>query len=263
MTRNNAESSSVARALRLSPFALLALFVPAVVAAQSPPQPAPTCLTQYGETACGHHCVANFGHVKCAQTPYGACGSGAGLVACWDPPPIVRTVLRERTPRPTCVATAGKIACGYECTTGFDQVQCAQTPFGACRADAGKVVCGDPAAAAIYEHKDRTPRVSCISQSGALACGYKCAANDGKARCAETPEGFCRWENERLVCWDPDPSSRAVFPERGADVSCLSTGSKQACGHHCLAAGQKVACAQTLRGSCKVEHDEVVCVDPT
>jgi hypothetical protein len=244
----------------------LALLVPASVGAQSAPIPQPTCLAQYGQTACGHHCVANFGQVRCAQTPFGTCSSGAGTVACWDPPPVVRQVLRERTPRPACVANYGQIACGYECASGFDQVQCAQTPFGACKADAGKIVCGDPPAGVIHEHRERTPRASCISQSGALACGYKCAANDGKARCAETPEGFCRWERDTLFCWDPDPSSRAVFPERGADFACISTSGgsgpgKQACGYRCLAAGQKVGCAQTPHGACKVEKGEIVCSD--
>jgi len=48
--------------------------------------PEPTCRSAYGETACGYHCTAAYGQVRCAQTPHGQCKAAYGEVTCWDPP---------------------------------------------------------------------------------------------------------------------------------------------------------------------------------
>ncbi len=236
----------------------LVLWVSLAAADAAPPEP--QCVTAFGQTACGHGCVANNGVVRCAQTPQGVCTSGAGTVACWDPPAVVRTTLKTRVPSPSCLASAGQIACGYHCATAFDKVACAQTPFGACRADQGTIVCADPPAAVIAERRERTPTVQCISQSGAVACGYKCAANDGQAKCAQTPDGMCRYERDTLFCWDPPEATRAMSP--ASDIACLNAGARPACGYHCLAAGAQAACAQTALGTCAIERGAVVCRDP-
>ncbi len=33
------------------------------------------CVTNYGQTACGYHCIAAHGHVACARTSSGICGT--------------------------------------------------------------------------------------------------------------------------------------------------------------------------------------------
>jgi len=48
------------------------------------------CLTSGGKTACGFHCVSGEGQVRCAQTPTGVCSVSSGVVACWDPPAVLR-----------------------------------------------------------------------------------------------------------------------------------------------------------------------------
>jgi hypothetical protein len=103
--------------------------------------PAKECKSAFGKTACGYHCIANFGQVKCAQTPQGACKAQFGQVVCWDPPKSARRGNQEQA---ECKAQFGKIACGYDCVANFGQVKCAQTPEGICKAHAGKVECWDP-----------------------------------------------------------------------------------------------------------------------
>ncbi len=58
-------------------------------------EPPPSqCLSGFEQLACGYGCAANFGHVKCAQTPVGRCVAQGGQVVCVDPPvdglPLVR-----------------------------------------------------------------------------------------------------------------------------------------------------------------------------
>src|SRR5690349_3520715 len=67
------------------------------------PGPEPQCLHSEGKTACGYNCKASDSQVRCAQTPQGICTVGSGIVACWDPPPLVKTALGRQAPRPTCV----------------------------------------------------------------------------------------------------------------------------------------------------------------
>ncbi|MBK9073082.1 MAG: hypothetical protein IPL79_19100 [Myxococcales bacterium] len=76
---------------------------------------APTCLSNYGQTACGYGCVAQYGRVQCATTP------GA-----------------------QCIAQYGQIACGYGCVAQYGQVRCAQGPHGQCHAASGSISCFDP-----------------------------------------------------------------------------------------------------------------------
>ena len=92
------------------------------------------CIAEYGQIACGYDCKANYGKVQCAQTPSGACGSGYGQLICWDPK--VRTHTRAM-----CIASYGKVVCGFHCASGYGQIQCASTPNSFCRAENGSVTC--------------------------------------------------------------------------------------------------------------------------
>jgi hypothetical protein len=172
-----------------------ALVVAAVVmstdaALATPAETEATCLASGGKTACGYHCLASFGEVRCAQRPDGMCIAGVGTVACWDAPPLLRAIFVDRLPRPQCVASAGQVACGYQCVINYDRVLCAETPFGACKANEGRLVCWDPPGPIIASLGDRTPRATCVSNYGKVACGYDCIANFGMVRCAKTPRDF-------------------------------------------------------------------------
>lgn len=231
--------------------------------------PPPQCVTSgSGEKACGYHCVNAYGAVRCAQTPAGICAHGSDILACWDPPGLVTAVGNAlatrgvRIARPTCVTSSGKTACGYHCVSGFDQVQCAETPWGTCRKGEGTLACWDPPAAVVASFRDgaRIPEPTCSSSSGKLACGYQCAATDGKVECTQTPEGICRAEQNKVTCLDPPPESRGVVYDPASARSCIETGSSpRLCGHHCVATSTRLACAATERGVCLESKGELAC----
>ncbi len=219
------------------------------------------CLTSFGKTACGYHCVASEQQVRCSQTPEGVCSASSGIVACWDPPPILRKVF-DPVPRPRCVTNYGQTACGYHCIRSDDRVQCAQTPFGACRADQGTLVCWDPPAAVVLAKRRQTPRAECIRNSGRVACGYHCLDYEGKLRCAQTPEGTCKVEQGNLVCWDPPLDSYGVVFETASELACLDASDGQLCGYRCLATAYHSGCGTGRRDCCRAEPQGVVCQSP-
>lgn len=102
------------------------------------------CKTDYGQTACGYHCLADYGQVRCAQTPFGACRADYGQVRCWDPPRWVIRAFRGSPPQAECRADYGQVACGYHCVADYGQVRCAVSPAGRCQAANGTVQCFDP-----------------------------------------------------------------------------------------------------------------------
>jgi hypothetical protein len=44
--------------------------------------PAAQCVSQYGTSVCGYNCAAEYGEVRCAQTPSGVCQAAYGNVTC-------------------------------------------------------------------------------------------------------------------------------------------------------------------------------------
>jgi hypothetical protein len=217
------------------------------------------CLTRSGKTACGFHCVASDGQVKCAQTPQGVCSVSSGVVVCWDPPPVLRRVFVDRVPPPSCVSTSYQTACGYSCETSNDRVACAQTPFGRCRAREGKIVCSDPPAPVMLTRRQLTPATECISSSGKIRCGYHCQSRDGVLACAQTPDGACSVEQGNLVCWDPPLSTYAVTYESSADLACIDGAEGPTCGYNCLANLTHSACASKRGDSCRTMPERIVC----
>jgi hypothetical protein len=224
--------------------------------------PPPQCVTSFGKTACGYGCRASDGQVRCAQTPQGVCSVGSGIVACWDPPPLVKGVLGVRAPRPSCVTSFGQTACGYECVANYDQVQCAQTPFGACGANEGKVVCWDPPAAVLATRRSMTPDAACVTAFGQVGCGYHCTANFGVVRCAETPDGTCRAERDTVYCWDPPLEATSAVWNSASEFACLESGAKRSCGFRCLAIPNKGKCGASRFDTCRVKEDDIVCASP-
>jgi hypothetical protein len=231
------------------------------VRALEPGVPDPTCLYSGSKMACGYGCKASDDQVRCAQTPQGVCNVGSGIVACWDPPPLVKAVLGRNAPRPGCVTSYGQTACGYNCIANYDQVQCAQTPFGACRANEGKVACWDPSAAVLASRKATTPKASCESGFGKLGCGYHCIADHGVVRCAETPDGLCRSERGTVFCWDPPIESTAAVWNAASELACIQASSDRVCGFRCLAIPNQGRCGSSRGDSCRVQEDKIVCAD--
>lgn len=102
--------------------------------------PKATCRSAFGTTACGFDCVAAFGQVKCAESPWGACKAAFGEIVCADPPAWAR---RGRPVKVQCEAAFGKIACGYGCVSAFGDIRCAKSPRGTCQAAYGDIVCSE------------------------------------------------------------------------------------------------------------------------
>jgi hypothetical protein len=164
---------------------------------------APACLEAGGERACGHHCVARFGLVRCARTSHGICWAEGGTVTCWDPPQHVAEGSGPLPPRPRCQRAGDRTACGYECLARGDEVACTQTPEGACvLLERHGVVCWDPPPH-VRARMASPPRPTCVEEEGRVACGYQCLAREGELACTRTPWGLCRSAESGLTCWDP------------------------------------------------------------
>lgn len=230
------------------------------VRALEPGTPEPQCVFSEGKTACGYACKISDHQLRCAQTPQGVCSIGSGIVACWDPPPLVKSVLGRRAPRPTCVTSYGQTACGYHCVANYDQVQCAQTPFGACKANEGKVACWDPPAAVLASNRWTTPQASCETGFGKVGCGYNCIADHGVVRCSETPDGTCRSERGTVYCWDPPIESTAPAFNAASELACIQAGDDRSCGFGCLAIPGQGKCGSSRADSCHVKEDKIVCL---
>ncbi|WP_370459105.1 hypothetical protein [Aggregicoccus sp. 17bor-14] len=177
--------------------------------------PEPECKGLEGQAACGYHCAADFGDVKCARTPKGVCQARSGKVTCFDPPPVVYASWGSATPAAECRAYGQKLACGYGCVSGTEGVACAATPAGVCRSEAGRVLCFDPAPSAICALGRSLPPQQCRSSDGQAVCGYACTSAFSRAACARTPYGLCKVSDAQVTCFDPP-----LLPP--ADSSCLS-----------------------------------------
>jgi len=221
------------------------------------------CLTSSGRTACGFHCISAESQVRCAQTPDGVCSTSSGVVACWDPPAMLRRAL-ESVPRPSCVTNGGQTACGYHCVVAYDQAQCAQTPYGACAGNGGRLVCWDPPADLVLARRDATPTATCLLANDRVACGYHCLAFQGTLRCAQTPDGVCRREGGAVECWDPPIDAPAVAYDPAAERACLAGSEGRVCGFRCLATARSTGCGDARRDVCRVDGESrrVVCASP-
>jgi hypothetical protein len=217
------------------------------------------CLTSNGKTACGYHCVSGENQVRCSQTPDGVCSVSSGIVACWDPPAVLRGIFGARALGARCVTNYGQMACGYACETSSDRAQCAQTPFGACGASDGRVACWDPPAAVMVTRRERTPTAECLVNSGKVACGYHCIAFDGTVHCAQTTEGGCRVEQGKVICWDPPLESLGAVFDPAAELACMEGVDGRVCGYRCLATSIHSGCGSNRADSCKPEPDKIAC----
>jgi hypothetical protein len=214
------------------------------------------CKTASGLTACGYHCVAASGQVKCAQTPGGICTAQNGVVTCWDPPMHVLPLAQGI--RPECKTVSGVTACGFHCEARFGQVKCAQTPAGSCTANNSQVTCWDGPSS--LPNPNVLARPECKTAYGATVCGFACTAAYGEIACAATAQGACMAAYGKIVCWDPPSCSEGIWPPP-EKASCTAAYGEVGCGYGCMAAYGELKCAQKPGHSCVAAYGRVVCSD--
>jgi hypothetical protein len=184
------------------------------------------------------------------------------VVACWDPPAVLRRAFVVALPEAKCVTTYGQTACGYICETNSDRALCTQTPFGACTASEGHLACWDPPGAVIAARRLKTPPAQCLASGGKLGCGYKCIARDGVVRCAQTPDGDCRVEQGKIICWDPPLDSLGAVFDPATELACLEGMDGRSCGYRCIATSTHSACGTNRGDSCWTEPEQIACGAP-
>jgi hypothetical protein len=93
-----------------------------VIADRKGQTPRASCISAFDKVACGYHCEANEGELRCAQTPDGVCRREGGLM-CWDPPP--KTVMAFASGSTVaCLDANGGRSCGYRCLATNKQTRC-------------------------------------------------------------------------------------------------------------------------------------------
>jgi hypothetical protein len=166
--------------------------------------PRASCSTTSGQTACGYSCETNSDHVSCAQTPFGACGTTDGKLACWDPPAAVVVTRRSATPVAECLTSSGKIACGYHCLAYDGVVRCSQTPQGTCTVEQGHLVCWDPPLDSYATPYDPDSEVACLDGAEGRSCGYRCLATKLHSACGTRRDQTCRTVGDAISCNAPE-----------------------------------------------------------
>ncbi len=164
----------------------------------------PTCHVSGDEQACGFHCRAELGQVRCAQTPEGFCTRIEGQLTCWDPPDEVRWHPVEGGPIAHCQAKYREVACGYACLSAPSHLACAQTPFGVCSTRFDEVTCWDPSPGVLHFYSAAELKgASCLQSDRGFACGWSCKKSYQAVQCAQTPKGTCSVIDGRIACFDP------------------------------------------------------------
>jgi hypothetical protein len=94
---------------------------------------------------------------------------------------------------------------------------------------------------------------TCATASGQTACGYGCKTANGRAKCAQTPQGVCTVHDGQVRCFDPPRILSQVMDEVPVPECKVAQG-KSVCGYNCSSA----RCASTPAGICQAQ----VCFDP-
>lgn len=227
------------------------LVIVVFAALQVAAQPQQECKSAFGKTACGYHCMAAFGDVRCADHPDGECR-----------------------------AAFGEVACGFDCTAAFGKVRCAPEPGGVCKAAFGDVVCSEGAPTrggwqggggpgggyggggqdrwrGWRQDREALPPQECKSAYGKTVCGHHCVAAFGDVQCARTHLGACEVAFGKITCADP-PRWVLADPDAPA-MRCQTAYGKTACGYSCQAGYGEVRCADTPDGVCQAAFGKVSC----
>ncbi len=101
----------------------------------------------------------------------------------------------------------------------------------------------------------------CVNANGQTACGFACKSENGKAKCAQTPQGICTSYDGQIVCFDPPRILSTVLGDVPAPECKVAQG-KTACGYHCTSSMSPLVCAMTPVGVCEARYGSTVCFDP-
>ncbi|MFP2960784.1 hypothetical protein ACLEPN_23950 [Myxococcus sp. 1LA] len=165
--------------------------------------------------------------------------------------------------KPACRAIDGKVSCGYGCKSDGQRVRCAQTPQGHCQVIDGQVVCFDPPAYVQKAYGDALPKPECQSIDGVVACGYNCATQPGRLKCAKSPAGVCIGRGGNVECFDPPAVVFAVYGKDTPRAECHGNAVEMTCGYGCINSPEGVRCARTPAGVCRKVNSNITCFDPT
>ena len=168
---------------------------------------------------------------------------------------------------PTCVTRGSQVACGYQCTSNLDRLQCAQTPEGLCASTPNMVTCWDPppdVRVLLQSRRDDVPQPTCITSLGRAACGFHCVRSGNQVACANSPMGACATRFGVVRCFNPAPEVRWAMENEGRlqTASCERTLDNVVCGYHCVATADDIRCAVTPWGMCERHFDRLACWDP-
>ncbi|HZI10294.1 MAG TPA: hypothetical protein VE153_07840 [Myxococcus sp.] len=163
----------------------------------------------------------------------------------------------------TCRSVNSQVSCGYGCKSDSDRVRCAQTPQGRCQVVDGQAVCFDPPAYVVKAYGAALPDPECKAIDGVVACGYNCATQPGRVKCAKSPAGVCRGRGGEVECFDPPAVVFAVYGQETPRPECRSNGMELTCGYGCVNAPEGVRCARTPAGVCKLSSGRITCFDPS
>ncbi|WP_342378931.1 hypothetical protein NVS55_05950 [Myxococcus stipitatus] len=164
---------------------------------------------------------------------------------------------------PTCRSMNSQVSCGYGCKSDSNRVRCAQTPQGRCLVMDGQAVCFDPPAYVVKAYGAALPESECKAIDGVVACGYNCATQPGRVKCAKTPAGVCRGRGGEVECFDPPAVVFAVYGKDTPKADCKTNGAELTCGYGCLTVPEGVRCSKTPMGVCKISSGRITCFDPS
>ncbi len=162
-----------------------------------------------------------------------------------------------------CLTNSGRTACGYGCIAAHGEVGCARTSAGVCGFTDRELVCWDPPESVRAHYGDKVPPAQCMTRTGSIACGYRCASLDGgEVRCASTPDGICVATPRGVTCWDPPTAAYCLDDKPLPRPKCVTVEGNAACGYGCAARNGEIACAQTPGGMCELMPNQILCFDP-
>ena len=102
---------------------------------------------------------------------------------------------------------------------------------------------------------------ACVNINGQTVCGFNCKAENGTAKCAQTPAGICTSNDGKILCFDPPKILSTVLKEI-PKPECKVSGGAVACGYNCTSSSKGPACNTTPAGICEARYGFAVCFDP-
>jgi hypothetical protein len=64
-----------------------------------------------------------------------------------------------------------------------------------------------------------------------------------------------------VFCWDPPLEATSAVWNAAAELACIQAGTDRSCGFRCLAIPNQGRCGSSRGDSCRVQDDNIVCVN--